>query len=137
MTEHSTIEQDDAIAEVRAVFTELYAAWADNDADAFATVYREDATVVMPGVRHMGKSAIRDSMAASFQGPLKGSKAIDEPLDFRIVGEDTAIVISRAGILMAGDTDVPAAREVHATWVLTKQDGGWLIAAYANAPASV
>jgi uncharacterized protein (TIGR02246 family) len=89
----------------------------------------------MPGVRHMGKSAIRDSMAAGFRGPLKGTTAIDEPLDFRIVGDDTAIVISKAGVLMAEETDVPAAREVHATWVLTRQDGGWLVAAYANAPA--
>jgi uncharacterized protein (TIGR02246 family) len=137
MTEQSTIERDGAIAEVRAVFTELYAAWADNDADAFAAVYRDDATVVMPGVRHIGKSAIRDSMAAGFQGRLKGSKAVDEPVDFRFVGEDTAIVISKAGILMAGETDVPAEREVHATWVLTKQDGAWLVAAYANAPAGV
>jgi uncharacterized protein (TIGR02246 family) len=76
-------------------------------------------------------------MAAGFQGRLKGSKAVDEPVDFRFVGEDTAIVISKAGILMAGETDVPAEREVHATWVLTKQDGAWLVAAYANAPAGV
>ena len=137
MTESSTTERDDAIAEVRAVFTELYAAWADNDADAFAAFYRDDATVVMPGVRHIGRSAVRDSMAAGFQGPLKGSKAVDEPVDFRIVGGDTAIAISKAGILMAGETDVPAEREVTATWVLTKEDGGWMIAAYANAPAHV
>jgi uncharacterized protein (TIGR02246 family) len=138
MTENATtIEQDQAIAEVRALFTEIYAAWADNDADAFVVGYRDDATVVMPGVRHLGKSAIRDSMAAGFQGPLKGSKAVDEPLDVRIIGEDTAVVVSKAGILMAGETTVPAEREVHATWVLTKQDGAWQVAAYANAPAGV
>jgi|1185.fasta_scaffold1662493_1 uncharacterized protein (TIGR02246 family) len=137
MTEYSSTERDEAIAEVRALFTEIYAAWSDNDADAFATFYREDATVVMPGVRHIGRSAIRDSMAAGFEGPLKGSSAVDEPVDLRFVDEDTAIVISKAGILMAGEADVPAAREVHATWVLTKQDEGWLVAAYANAPATV
>jgi uncharacterized protein (TIGR02246 family) len=135
MTENATTtEQDQAI---RALFAEIYAAWADNDADAFVTGYRDDATVVMRGVRHLGKSAIRDSMAAGFQGPLKGSKAVDEPLDVRIIGEDTAVVVSKAGILMAGETEVPAEREVHATWVLTKQDGAWQVAAYANAPAAV
>ena len=137
MTEHTTAERNDAIAEVRGLFTEVYAAWADNDADAFASFYRDDATVVMPGVRHIGRSAIRDSMAAGFEGPLNGSRAVDEPVDFRIIGEDTAIVISKAGILMAGETEVPAGREVTATWVVTWQDGRWLIAAYANAPASV
>ena len=137
MTEYTTTERDQAIAEVRALFTAMYAGWADNDADAFVAAYRDDATVVMPGMRHLGKAAIRDSMAAGFQGPLKGSKAVDEPVDFRIVGDDTAIVISKAGILMAEETALPAEREVHATWVLTKQDGAWLIAAYANAPAGV
>jgi uncharacterized protein (TIGR02246 family) len=137
MIEHSSTERDEAIAEIRAMFTELYAAWADNDADAFASVYRADATVVMPGVRHIGRSAIRDSMAAGFRGPLKGSTAVDEPLDYRIVGGDTAIVVSRAGILMAGETELPAARAVHATWVLTRQEDEWLVAAYANAPAGV
>jgi uncharacterized protein (TIGR02246 family) len=137
MTEHSTTERDRTIAEIRAVFTEMYAGWAANDADAFVRAYRQDATVIMPGVRHLGRSAIRDSMAAAFQGPLKGSSATDEPLDYRLVGEDTAIVISKAGILMAGETEVPAAREANATWVLTKDDGEWWIAAYANAPASV
>jgi uncharacterized protein (TIGR02246 family) len=138
MTENTTtIEQDQAIAEVRALFTEIYAAWADNDADAFVSGYRDDATVVMPGVHHLGKSAIRDSMAAGFQGPLKGSRAVDEPLDIRIIGGDTAVVVSKAGILMAGETAVPTEREVHATWVLTKQDGAWQVAAYANAPAAL
>ena len=129
MTEHTTAEQTEAIAEVRDLFTEVYAAWADNDADAFASFYREDATVVMPGVRHIGKSAIRDSMAAGFEGPLKGSKAVDEPVDFRVIGEDTAIVISKAGILMPGETDVPAEREVTATWAVTRQAGRWMIGA--------
>jgi hypothetical protein len=41
---------------VRDVLQELYAAWADNDADAFAALYLDDATVVMPGVFHQGRS---------------------------------------------------------------------------------
>lgn len=36
---------------------------------------------------------------------------------------------------MMGETEVPAARQRFATWVLTKQDGKWLIAAYHNCPA--
>ncbi len=135
MTEHSATEQDRV--EIRALFADMYAGWADNDANAFVRAYRKDATVIMPGVRHLGRSAIRDSMAAAFQGPLKGSSATDEPLDFRLVGEDTAIVVSKAGILMAGESEVPADRAANATWVLTKDDGEWWIATYANAPAAV
>jgi uncharacterized protein (TIGR02246 family) len=74
-------------------------------------------------------------MAGAFAGPLKGSRGIDDPYDIRIVGTDTAIVVSKTGIILAGERDLPAERERFATWVLFKQDGRWLIAAYANAPA--
>ncbi|WP_248959074.1 SgcJ/EcaC family oxidoreductase [Sphaerisporangium perillae] len=120
---------------VRDVLRRIYAAWADNDADAFAALYADDATVVMPGVFHRGRSAVRDYMAGAFAGPLKGSRAIDDPQDIRVIGGDTAIVVSKAGIVMAGERHFPAERERLATWVLSKQDGRWLVAAYANAPA--
>jgi uncharacterized protein (TIGR02246 family) len=120
---------------VRDVLAEIYTAWADGDPDAFAALYAEDATVVMPGVLTRGRAAVRDHMAAGFAGPLKGSRAIDDPQDIRVIGTDTAIVVSRAGIIRAGERELPAEHEVLATWVLTKRDGRWLIAAYANAPA--
>lgn len=125
----------DSSAAVRAVLQQLYDAWAAYDADALAALYAEDATVVMPGVFHRGRPAIRDYLAAAFAGPLHGSRAVDEPQDIRLLGPDTAIVVSTAGILQPGEQDLPAGREVHATWVLSRQDERWLIAAYANAPA--
>jgi uncharacterized protein (TIGR02246 family) len=122
---------------VREVLGRLYAAWADNDADAFAALYTDDATVVMPGVLNQGRAKVREHMAAGFEGPLKGTRAVDEPLEIRIIDGSTAIVVSRAGILMAGERDLTAEHERLATWVLCQQDGQWLIAAYANAPAKV
>ncbi len=119
---------------IRALFDRLYAAWAAGDADAFADLYTEDATVIMPGVFHKGQSTVRDFMAGAFAGPLKGSTGVDDPIDIRVVG-DTAIVVSKAGILMPGEREVPSDQERHATWVLSKQDDRWLVAAYANAPA--
>lgn len=120
---------------VREVLQQLYGAWAAGDADAFAALYTEDATVVMRGVFHRGRAAVRDSMAAGFAGPLKGSRAVDDPQDVRIVGGNTAIVVSRAGIVRAGEQALPADREVLATWVLARRDDGWRIAAYTNTPA--
>ncbi|SDY02943.1 conserved hypothetical protein [Amycolatopsis xylanica] len=120
--------------EIKALFDTIYTAWADNDADAFAEVYREDATVTMPGVFHQGRAAIHAHMKAGFAGPLRGSRGIDEPQDTRILG-NTAVVVSKAGIIMAGETEVPAERERRATWVLSKEDGRWLVAAYSNTPA--
>jgi uncharacterized protein (TIGR02246 family) len=122
-------------AAVREVLERAYAAWGDNDADAFAALYLEDATVVMPGVFHQGSATVRGYMAGAFAGPLKGSRAIDNPEDIRILGSDAAVVVSRSGIVMAGEESFPAEREVLATWVLAKQGDQWKIAAYANAPA--
>ncbi|MEU4823363.1 SgcJ/EcaC family oxidoreductase [Actinomadura citrea] len=119
---------------VREVFERLYKAWGDGDADAFADLYVEDATVVMPGVFNQGREAVRGYMAAAFDGPLKGSRGVDEPQDVRVHG-DTAIVVSRAGIIMAGEQEFPPESERLATWVLSRRDGRWLVAAYANAPA--
>lgn len=121
-------------SDVRAVLGRMYAAWADNDPDAFADLYAEDATVVLPGVFQRGREAVRDYMAAAFAGPLKGSRAVDEPQDVRVDG-DTAVIVSRAGIIMAGEDALPADRERLATWVLSRRDGRWLVSAYANAPA--
>jgi len=121
---------------VRAVLRSLYTAWANNDADSFAAPYVEDATVVMPGVFRNGKEEVRAYMAADFAGPLKGSRAIDEPQSIRSFGDDAAVVVSEGGILMAGETEVPVGRRVRATWALVKRDGHWLIAAYHNCPAT-
>lgn len=121
-------------AGVQAVFDQIYAAWAAGDADAFAELYTEDATVAMPGVYYHGREAVRHHMAQGFAGPLKGSRGVDTPHHIRVLG-DTAIVVSRAGIQLAGEPGVPADREVTATWVLARQDGRWLVAAYANTPA--
>jgi uncharacterized protein (TIGR02246 family) len=115
---------------VRDVLEHIYVTWAANDADAFAALYVDDATVVMPGVFHRGRSAVRDYMAAGFAGPLKGSRGVDEPQDIRIVGGDVAIVVSEGGIVMAGEQTL--ARRVRATWVLSKLDGEWKIEAYVN-----
>jgi uncharacterized protein (TIGR02246 family) len=118
---------------VREVLDQVYRAWAAGDADTFAALYTDDVSVVMPGVLNRGRTAVRDHMAAGFAGPLKGSAGVDEPIEIRLYG-DTAVVLSTAGIRLAGETEPAAERAVHATWVLVRVDGYWQIAAYANAP---
>lgn len=120
---------------VRAVLDRFYDAWAANDADALVPLYLDDASVVRPGVVHHSRDALRAGMAASFAGPLKGSRGVDDAASIRFPGPDTAIVVSTAGVLMPGEESLPPEREVSATWVLVRRDGEWRIAAYANAPA--
>jgi uncharacterized protein (TIGR02246 family) len=119
---------------VLAVIRALYAAWEANDADEFVAEYLEDATVVQPGVYKKDRQEIRTTMAAAFGGPLKGSRVIDTPQDVRFVSEETAIMVSEGGIVFPGESTCPADRMVRATWVMSKRDGHWFVAAYHNSP---
>ncbi|WP_442818771.1 SgcJ/EcaC family oxidoreductase [Streptomyces sp. NBC_01320] len=85
----------------------LNAAWTDNDADAFAALYTQDVTSVLPGSCSDGKEAIPARMAAGFAGPLESSTVVDEVRSVRFIGEDAAVVTSRSGILSAGKSTVP------------------------------
>jgi uncharacterized protein (TIGR02246 family) len=118
--------------DVRAVLRSITAAWDANDADAFAASYTPDATVVLTGgVFHRDREEIRAFMAAGFDGPLKGTRGIDEPELVRVAG-DSAVVVSRTGFLMVDETELPAERERRATWTLRRTPEGWRVAAYAN-----
>ncbi len=117
---------------VRDVLDRLYRAWAAEDPDAIAELYLDDATVVMPGAYRTGGGEVRGYFATAFAGPLKGSRASDEPRSVRFAGPDAAIVVSEGGVMMAGETSLPASRRVRATWVLARRDGHWRIAAYHN-----
>ncbi len=121
-------------AAIHAVLVDSYKAWEAGDADGMVASYTADATAVMPGSLRGSRDVIRESMAQAFAGPLKGSSTWNKQLSLRFLGEDAAIVVSESGILFAGETEVPDARKVNATWVFERRDGQWLIAAYHNSP---
>jgi len=108
----------------------VYDAWEANDAEAFVADYLDDASVVQPGVYQKNRQEVQATMAGAFAGPLKGSHVIDQPQNVRFPNEDTAIVISEAGIVFPGQNSVPSEGMVRATWVLAKRDGRWFVAAY-------
>ena len=89
---HTRVNDEVAI---NAMMSEMYQAWAANDADGFVRYYADDATAILPGSLRGSRKAIRDSMAAGFDGPLKGSSTVDRQLSLRFVGEDAAIADQR------------------------------------------
>jgi uncharacterized protein (TIGR02246 family) len=121
---------------VLGVLKGVYEAWEANDAEAFVADYLEDASVVQPGIYKKDRQEIHATMAGAFAGPLQGSRVIDEPRDVRFLNEDTAVVVSEGGIVFPGQDSVPTEGMVRATWVLTKRDGRWLVAAYHYCAAS-
>lgn len=128
-----TTTTTDAINETLAAFCTT---WAAQDADGFAALYTEDTVVATPGVFNQGRADVRDFMIASFAGRLAGTRIVDTPLEIRMVDQRTAVVISSAGVIPAGADQVPDGGRRTATWVLSEQDGKWLIAAYSNTPAN-
>jgi uncharacterized protein (TIGR02246 family) len=125
-------------AAIQAVLEESYRSWAAGDATGMVADYTDDATAIMPGSRRDGRDAIRESMAQAFAGPLQGTSIYNRQLSLRFVGRDTAVMVSESAILFPGQTDAPdAAAKVHATWVLVKQNGSWMVAAYHNSPVQV
>jgi uncharacterized protein (TIGR02246 family) len=121
-------------SDVRAMLDTVYAAWADNDADAFVAAYATGATAVHTGSIMENRGAIRATMAAMFDGPLKGSRGIHDVQTIRFVGADTAIVLSKGAILFAGQTEPGAESRTLDGWVLCKQDGTWRVEAFHNCP---
>lgn len=121
-------------AAIQAVLADSYKAWEAGDAERMVADYTTDASAVIPGSLRGSREVIRESMALAFEGPLKGSSTWNREISLRFVGRDAAIVLSESGVLFAGQTEVPEAGRVNATWVLEKRDGRWLIAAYHNSP---
>jgi len=131
----STTGGDNAL--VGAVLDAVYAAWADNDADAFIAPYAPEATAIHSGTVMAGRDAIRAVMAAGFQGPLKGSRGLHEVQSIRFVGPDTAIVFSKGVIQFAGQpAPAPESRTLDG-WVLSRQEGTWRVEAFHNCPEIV
>jgi uncharacterized protein (TIGR02246 family) len=119
---------------VRAVLDAVYTAWADNDADAFVAPYAPDATAVHTGTVMPDRDAIRATMVGSFAGPLRDSEGIHEVQSVRFVGSDTALVISRGAVRLAGQDEPAAASRTLDGWVLSRHDGSWRVEAFHNCP---
>lgn len=125
---------DDTTA-VREVPQRIIAAWAQNDGDAFADVFTEDATMILPGGIYVtGREGIRAFMSAAYSGPYKGTRVFGEPVSAKFLGTEAAVLVTKGGVLTGKETEVAPERAVRATWVLAKQDGRWLITAYQNTP---
>jgi uncharacterized protein (TIGR02246 family) len=113
----------------------LVAGWAHNSAEDVADVFTEDGILILPGdVFKRGRDEIRSFMAAAYAGPFKGTGVTGAPVDVRFVNDDVALVRTHGGILAAGETEIAPELAVRSTWVLIKQQGTWMLAAYQNSP---
>ncbi|HJQ01277.1 MAG TPA: SgcJ/EcaC family oxidoreductase [Jatrophihabitans sp.] len=121
-------------AAIAAVPARMVAAWAAHDADAFADLFTQDGSMMLPGVYKKGKDDIRAFMAAGYAGPYKGTQVTGKPLEIKPLSRDAVAVITEGGVIGAGESELSDAAAIRASWILVKQDEEWKLAVYHNCP---
>ena len=130
---HNALTDSDQAA-VAGLTQRLVVAWSHHDADAFADLFVDDGTMILPGVFRNGRAEIRDYMAQAFENEYKGSQVTGQPLGLRFLAPDVAVLLTEGGVLAPGDTEVTDDRAIRATWLAVKRDEKWQLASYQNSP---
>jgi uncharacterized protein (TIGR02246 family) len=115
----------------QAVLDRLRDAWNAADASAYARLFTEDATyVVWRGDVLTGRSEIQQVHHDLFA--RSPTKTLVRAVDTRLLNERTAIVLTIGGI--GGEGNVKY--DKFQTFVMTRRDEGWMIAAFHNTAMS-
>jgi uncharacterized protein (TIGR02246 family) len=121
-------------AEIAAVPGRMVAAWAAHDADAFADLFTEDGTLILPGVYKKGRAEIREFMSAGYAGPYRGTRVTGTPIDLKPLAEGAVALLTAGGVIASGETELADRDAVRASWILVRRDGRWQLAVYQNCP---
>jgi uncharacterized protein (TIGR02246 family) len=141
----SLLAEPNEEAAVLQVVSEFADAWNRHDMDAFGKLFAPDADFVnVAGDWWKGREAIQERHAYA-HGTIPADTAGDQPrywgifktstlrftqMDVRFLRNDVAVV--HVSMELLGDTRTPNPRHTTATFVLTQEDGKWLIAAAQN-----
>jgi uncharacterized protein (TIGR02246 family) len=121
-------------AAIAAVPARMVAAWQAHDADAFADLFTEDGTMLLPGLIRQGRVAIRDYMAKAYEGPYKGTTVTGRPIEIKPLAAGAVAVLTEGGVIAPGAGEVAPGNAIRASWILVKRDGRWVLAVYQNCP---
>ncbi|MBY8870791.1 SgcJ/EcaC family oxidoreductase [Micromonospora sp. PLK6-60] len=104
----------------------IQAAWAANDADAFAEVFAENGSLLLGDEQLTSREEIRAYMAKGFAGPLRGARVTGWPLAVTFLNDDAAFLVTQGGIMYATDDELLPQREIRAVWVIARRAPGVL-----------
>lgn len=126
-------------AGVRTVAAALEAAWAANDADAFAAQFAEDADITLPrGLRLAGRTEIRDGHEGVFSTIYEGTRIQLDVQRVRFLTPDIALGLMNAMIHSAPDGEAhgSADQPLLATMLVQRLDGEWTVQYFQTLPAA-
>ncbi len=123
-------------ASVAALTQRVIAAWAYQDADAFADVFTEDGSMILPGLYKKGREEIRAYLRDAYANQYKDTQVTGRPLELRFLSPEVGLLLTQGGVLAAGESEVSDDQAIRASWLVVKQNGEWKLAAYQNSPAT-
>ena len=121
-------------AAIAAMSSRMVNSWAAHDADAFAELFAEDGTLILPGVYVKGRTAIRDYMADAYQGVYAGTTVTGKPIDLKPLGPSAVALVTVGGVIAAGHSELAPADAIRASWILVKRNDAWVLSVYQNCP---
>jgi uncharacterized protein (TIGR02246 family) len=117
-------------ASIKKLFADFIAAGNNHDARAVTALLTEDAVIInINNEVRRGSAELGQRLTQLFAGPLKTLHYDATLMEIRFLNPSTAIVISeyvRSGILNADGSPVPPKKGLE-DWVVTEQNGRWLI----------
>lgn len=125
---------DSDLAELAEAPRAIMRAWGDHDGAAFAQMFTEEGSMVLPGVEVIGRPGIETFMSQAFAGPYEGTQVIGEPARAIVFGPDHVTLFTVGGVRAAGAAELSEKDKVRAQWTLVRTADGWRIASYQNTP---
>jgi uncharacterized protein (TIGR02246 family) len=120
--------------EIAAVPARMVEAWAAHDAEAFAELFAEDGSLILPGVYKKGREEIQRFMEAGYAGSYKGTRVTGKPLEIKPLAEGAVALVTVGGVLARGEAEVSSKEAIRASWILIRGEGRWELAVYQNCP---
>ncbi|HEY8457600.1 MAG TPA: SgcJ/EcaC family oxidoreductase [Actinopolymorphaceae bacterium] len=123
---------------ITALLERMVAAWNAGDAAAFADVFTEDADyITFFGAHLKGRREIEAAHETLFTQALKGSRIGSSTTGsagptIRFLSDDVALVISRGGTVLAGESTPAPDRESIMTLTAVRHADGWRLASFQN-----
>jgi uncharacterized protein (TIGR02246 family) len=129
-----TADQARDEAEIRDVQARQAQTWNRHDAKAYAALFAEDADVVnVAGWRWKGRRQLEERMAAAFAFAFRESTLTVSDVDVRFLAPGVAIAHVRWTMVGARmPPGMPEPRQGIQSLTMTKESGGWRIAAFQN-----